>query len=239
MAESRVEVRVISIGCLAAHPLWGERSAVRTGHSTTTLVRCGNATILVDPGLPEQAVAARLHERSGLKPSDITHVFLTSFNPECRRGLRAFEKAQWLIAEAEREAIGVAMVQRLQAMDADDDASVRELLEQDIALLQRCIATPDTIASSKGQKIDAFPLGGVTPGLCGVVVPMRAGGGTGTTLICGDAVPTVEHLERGQVLTPAADVERARESFAEALELADVVVCGRDNWAVVPVKRGF
>ena len=48
-------------------------------------------------------------------------------------------------------------------------------------------------------------------------------------LIAGDAVPTVEHLAAGQVLSPAFDLEAARESFAEAVEIADWIVCGRDN----------
>ena len=30
--------RIISIGTLAAHPLWEERNDVRTGHATTTLI---------------------------------------------------------------------------------------------------------------------------------------------------------------------------------------------------------
>jgi len=60
-----------------------------------------------------------------------------------------------------------------------------------------------------------------------------------TTLICGDAIPTVEHLERGQVLQASGDVIRARESFAEAVEIADYLVPGRDNIVPNPVKRPF
>ena len=65
-----MEYRIISIGALDIHPLRGERTAVRTGHATTTLVRSGQTTILVDPGLPPQPLAARLEERTGLKPGD-------------------------------------------------------------------------------------------------------------------------------------------------------------------------
>ena len=75
-----------------------------------------------------------------------------------------------------------------------------------------------------------FPLYGVTPGLTGLLLT-----GTGaTTLIAGDAVPTVEHLHAGQVLSPCYDLEAARESFAEAIEIADWLVCGRDN--IVPTR---
>src|SRR5829696_5319026 len=92
-----MDIRIISIGALSAHPLRGERAPVRNGHATTTLISAAKRRILVDPGLPAQVLAARLEERAGVKPSDITHVFLTSFNPETRRGLAggAFEDAQW------------------------------------------------------------------------------------------------------------------------------------------------
>ena len=82
-----MDFRIISIGCLAAHPLWNERGAVRTGHATTTLITSGKRRILVDPGLPPQALSARLSERAGISPQDVTDVFLTSFAPDVRRGL--------------------------------------------------------------------------------------------------------------------------------------------------------
>ena len=66
-------LRVISIGAMSAHPLWGERAAVRTGHATTSLIISREARILVDPGLPVAALTSRLLERANLKPSDITH----------------------------------------------------------------------------------------------------------------------------------------------------------------------
>ena len=65
---SALDFRIISIGTLGAHPLWDERQPVRTGHATTTLIRSGDMTVIVDPGLPAPALKARLHERSGLTP---------------------------------------------------------------------------------------------------------------------------------------------------------------------------
>jgi hypothetical protein len=41
------------------------------------------------------------------------------------------------------------------------------------------------------------------------------------------------------VLSGAADTDQARESFAEAVEIADVLVLGRDNAVSNPTKRGF
>lgn len=239
-----MDVRVISIGALSAHPLWNEREPVRTGHATTTLIRTEDAAILVDPALPAQALAPRLHERSGLVPSQITHVFLTSFAPECRRAIGAFDNAQWLISEREREAVGVPLAHGLtrlaesaQAAQAagiepdDEHETMRRVVERDVAILQRCQPAPDKIAGD----VALFPLPGVTPGLTGVLVPTP----TRTLLICGDAIATLEHLEQGKVLPDCHDREQAQESFAEAIEIADVLIPGRDNLAPSPTRRPF
>jgi glyoxylase-like metal-dependent hydrolase (beta-lactamase superfamily II) len=223
--------RIISIGALAAHPLWGEKAPVRTGHATTTLIRSGERVILVDPGLPEQALVARLSERAGLRAKDVTHVFLTSFRPDLRRGIMAFEHATWWISEAEREGFGLPLLTKLREAAEIGDASMQEALEAEVAVLKKCEAAPDHLA----ERVDLFPLPGVTPGLCGLLLP----GPRFTALVCGDAVPTVEHLEQGKVLTTAADVNAARESFSEAVEIADLLIPGRDNVIVNPGKKLF
>jgi glyoxylase-like metal-dependent hydrolase (beta-lactamase superfamily II) len=225
------DLRVLSIGTLAAHPLWNESGSVRTGHATTTLVRAGKRVILVDPGLPEQAVVARLYERAGLRPKDITHVFLTSFKPEVCRGIMGFPSATWWISLPEREGVGVPLVGQLQRAAAEDDEQLRAGLELDVAVLRRCEPAPDRVAPG----VDLFPLPGVTPGLTGLLLS----GAKTTTLIVGDAIATTEHLERGMVLDSAANVTQARESFAEAVEIADDLVLGRDNLVRNPVKRPF
>jgi len=233
-----MQSRVISIGTLAAHPLWGERQQVRTGHMTTTLVRAGERRIVVDPGLPAAALAARLGERANLAPGQITDVFLTSFHPDGRRALAAFDAAVWWIHADERESVGVAMAQRLRAMsmrEGVEDAGERDEelmahLRQEIATLQRCKAAPDSFA----DRVSIFPLPGVSPGTCGLLLEdMRH-----TTLICGDAVATSEHLDEGRVLH-AADLDKARTSLEEALEIADLLILGRDNMVVNPMKRPF
>ena len=101
-----MDLRVISIGTLASNPLWNEKGNMRTGHATCTLIRTGKRVIVVDPGLPAQMIALRLHERSGVQAKDVTHVFLTTFKPDTLRGVLAFEKATWWIAHDEREQIG-------------------------------------------------------------------------------------------------------------------------------------
>lgn len=230
-----MDVRVISIGALSAHPLRGERTPVRTGHATTSLIQAAKRRILVDPGLPAQALAARLEERAGIKADAVTHVFLTSFNPETRRGLPLFEKAQWWVSQDEREHIGTALVAKLHEAAEEEDEKLKDLLELDIALLRRCEPAPDHLADEKGERVDLFPLAGVTPGLSGLLIA----GARFTTLIAGDAIPTGEHLEQGQVLPVVYDLDKARESFTEAIEIADLIIPGRDNLTVNPTKRPF
>lgn len=228
-----MDVRIISLGALAAHPLWGEREPVRTGHATTTLIRAGDRAILVDPGLPEPAIVARLGERVNLKPAQISHVFLTSFRPDVRRGLRAFDKATWWISSAEREAVGVPLASALREAHERGDGDLARMLEDEVALLRRCKPAPDQLLSDKGQRVDLFPLHGVTPGLTGLVIAGQAS----TTVVCGDAIPTIEHLEQGMILPGAHDVEAARESFSEAVEIADALILGRDNLVENMLRR--
>ncbi|MCC6659374.1 MAG: MBL fold metallo-hydrolase [Phycisphaerales bacterium] len=232
-----MDVRIVSLGALSSHPLRGERAGVRAGHGTTTLIRGGKRVILVDPGLPDAALAARLDERAGLPLSAVTHVFLTSFNPELRRGLPALGHATWWIGGVEREQIGVMMATELKrlAESGGVDAPARSVLEQDVALLRRTEPAPESLATDGGERVDLFPLPGVTPGLCGLLIA----GPRHTTLVCGDAVPTIEHLEQGKVLPSAADVTVSRESFAEAVEIADLLILGRDGLVVNPTRRPF
>lgn len=215
------DFRVISIGTMAANPHWGERGSVRPPHATTSLVVSGKTRILVDPSLPTQVLIPRLIERSGLGPDDITHVFLTCLNPIHRRGLLGFERATWLVSEREREAIGVQLIESIKEAHAAGDEDLVKALGQEVAIVQRTVAAEDRLAPG----VDLFPLYGATPGLTGLLLP----GPGATTLIAGDAVPTAEHLSTGQVISPCFDLEAAHESFKEAIEIADWIVCGRDN----------
>ena len=226
-----LDVRIISIGALAEHPLWNERSPVRTGHATTTLVRSGDRVILIDPGLPAQALVPRLRERANIGPEQVTDVFLTCFRPDVRRAIHAFDRADWWVLEAEREAIGVPLAQRLQEAREAGDPELVGTLQREVETLRACKPAPDSLA----PHVDIFPLPGVTPGMCGLLLALPRM----TMLVCGDALPTVEHLEQGKVLPDCADVDRARASFAEAVEIADVLVLGRDNLVLNPTKRPF
>lgn len=237
-----MDLRIISLGTMAANPLWNESSAVRTGHATTTLIAAGDKRILVDPGLPEVALAARLHERAGIRPAAITDVFLTCFKPDMTRGLRLFDHARWWIHQDERESVGLVLGETLRramqsgdfAQDADfggDHPDPLEALRERLAQLRNCKPAPDRLA----DRVDLFPLPGVTPGLCGLLLAAP----THTILICSDAVPDGEHLARGRVPDDSADVEQAKASFTEAVEVADLLICGRDGMVLNPTKRPF
>lgn len=226
-----MQFSIISIGAMSVNDLWGERTATRTGHATTTLIRSGDRVILVDPGLPEPALVARLGERAGLRPEAVTHVFLTSFQADTLRGIRAFDHATWWIGSNEREAVGVPLAQELRKAAREADEETVRLYETQVAALRRCEPVPDRLA----ERVDLFPLPGATPGLCGLLLADTRH----TVLICGDAVPTLEHLAKGRVHPECFDPDRARESFTEAVEIADLLVPGRDNLGPNPTRRPF
>ena len=228
MSASTAEYRVISIGTLPSHPLWQEPANVRTGHATTTLVETGSVRLVIDPGLPPTALAARLSERTGGRPDGVTHVFLTSFTFDHYRGAALFPSAEWLIHEPEREAArNMLQREREEAEDAGDRELV-ELIDAQRGLLEQCRPADDAITPG----VDLFPLPGVTPGTCGVLLPLPRH----TVLVCGDAVATSEHLSEGKVLPGCDDIETAMASFREAIEIADVLVPGRDNIVFNPLR---
>lgn len=225
-----LDYRVISIGTLSRHPLWSEAGALRTPHATTTLLRMEDRVIVVDPGIAPAVMAARLFERSGLQPQQVTDVFLTNFRPAHRGGLLAFADANWWISETERETMGTELAHRFEATDEADE-ELREVLRQEISLLRRCQVAPDSL----GPQVDLFPLPGFTPGTTGLILALSSA----TVLVASDAVATAEHLAQGQVLTGAVDLEQASESFREAVEIADWLIPGHDNVVPNPLRRGF
>lgn len=224
----QVEFRVISIGTLAAHPLWDERSEVRTGHATTTLVSGDSARVLVDPSLPAPALLARMGERTRTRAAQVTHVFLTSADRLHRRAIAAFPGAAWLVHEPELEAARAAVERELAAAAEGGDETLADFLEEDRRVLQECRPAPDRIV----EGVDLFPLPGASPGCCGLLLPLPRA----TVCICGDAVPTIEHLQQGKVLPDCYDLEQARESLAEVVQIADVLILGRDNIALNPLR---
>jgi glyoxylase-like metal-dependent hydrolase (beta-lactamase superfamily II) len=227
MALTRVDI--ISIGTLSRNRLWNETQAVRTAHATTTLIRTGKRTILIDPGLPAQALTARLFERTGLQPSAVDTVFLTNFRPAHRAGLSAFPHAKILVHEVE-QMHARAQTERFLNEAPEEDLD-RKALEEDLALLEKLTPAEDKLAPG----VDLFPLFGYTPGTTGLLVALP----TVTILVAGDAVPTLDHFLAAQVLPDAHDIKAAQESLREVYEIADLVVPGHDNIFLNPRTQGI
>ncbi len=222
-------LKIISIGAMSAHPLWSEKADVRAAHTTTSLVVSGDAVILVDPSLPPQILLPRLSERTGKGADSVTHVFLTSFHPLRRRGLAAFTNATIWIGELEQQGVREQLREKLEQARAAKDAELTRMLREELEILNACEVAPDKLA----EGVDLFPLPGVSIGSNGLLLPTPAT----TILIAGDAVATAEHLEQGRVISPCFDIQQALESLKEAIEIADMIVPGRDNLINNPSRR--
>jgi len=215
-------IDVVSIGTLSNNPFWNEQGKVRAPHATTVLIRDGGTTILVDPSLPSELLIHRLDERTGLKPEQIDVVFLTSFRPVHRRSLGAFESARWLMSEEERSSVVVSLSAALAEVDGGAGTVVSSPVEvqHELALAQRTEPAPERL----GPTVQLFPSPGATVGTAGLLVA-----GLKTTVIAGDAVLTRDHFEHGRVFERSADPDQARQSFADIVEIADIIVPGHDN----------
>jgi glyoxylase-like metal-dependent hydrolase (beta-lactamase superfamily II) len=220
-----VDYCVVSIGTLSHNSLWGERAAIRTAHATTTLVRDGKRTILVDPSLPAAALAAHLGERTGLSLSAVTDVFCTTLRPVHRRSLAAFPAAKWWCNQAELEAYREHL-DGLLASAGRLDQEQATLVEEDLALLKRFGPAPEKFS----EQVDLFPLPGASVGSAGLLLTPP----TATIVIAGDAAITGEHVQRGMVWEGAADLDAAAQSLRDVLEIADVIVPGHDNLMLAP-----
>ncbi len=107
----------------------------------------------------------------------------------------------------------------------------RKILRAELALLESLHTPDDKIAPG----VDLFPLFGYTPGTCGLLVT----GAMTTTLIAGDAVPSLDHFLAGQVLPDTFDIKAAQESLSEVCEIADLIVPGHDNIFLNPRTAGM
>ncbi len=202
---------------------------MRTGHATTTLVSTDSAQILVDPSLPTAAMLARLGERSPVRADQITDVFVTTAGLDHRRALAAFPDARWLIGETELAEAKSDLARLHDEARSGGDDDLTAFLGDELEMLDRCKPAPDRLYAG----VDLFPLPGVTPGCCGLLLSLPRV----TVLICGDAVATQEHLVQAKVLSTCHDIELAQESFAEAIEIADLLILGRDNISLNPLRQ--
>ncbi len=215
-----VTVDVINIGTLSRNRFWEEAPGARVAHATTTLIRDGDLTILVDPSLPAELMAHRLDERAGITPDKIDIVFLTNFKPVHRRGLPIFSDAEWVIGQVEHEAVLDVLNHAMSGMGPGDvNVSLNEL-NTEFELAGRFKPVGDTLS----EHVDFFPAYGATAGSGALLVRAAR-----TVVVAGDAIINRDYLINGRVWERCVEPESARESFSELLEIADVVIPGHDN----------
>ncbi len=92
---------VITIGNLSRNRYWGESDAkgLRSAICTCTVVQGEGFRLIVDPSLTSaDEMRKELDRRTGLKPSDITAVFVTHEHGDHWFGLAHFPEARWLTA---------------------------------------------------------------------------------------------------------------------------------------------
>jgi len=97
---------VITIGNLSRNRYWGESDdqGVRSSICTCTLITGDGFRILVDPSLADAAeMAHALDRRTGVKPGDVTAVFVTHEHSDHYQGISHFQDARWLAAPAVAE----------------------------------------------------------------------------------------------------------------------------------------
>lgn len=220
-----VEYCIISIGTLSHNRLWGEKAPVRASHATTTLVRHEQRTILVDPSLPPEVLAARYKERTGGSPTDVTDVFCTTLRPVHRRAIAAFDDADWWASETEIETYRAHLTSLLESAERLDAEQVNTI-EADLALLGRFAPAPEKFT----RQVQFYPLLGASPGSAGLLLTPP----TSTIVIAGDAAVTSHHVLAGQVWKGCSGMEQAMASLTDLLELADVIIPGHDNVMVTP-----
>jgi len=222
-----VDFTVVSIGTMSSNPFWSEPPGVRTPHATTTVVRDADRVILVDPSLPAPVLASRLGERTGLSAEAVTDVFCTTLRPTHRRSIEAFDKARWMCGEGELQAYQQHLETLLgSAQRAGGD--LEHAIESDLALLRRFSPAPEKLTRS----VHLYPLAGASVGSAGLLLAMPGR----TVMVAGDAAITSDHVLAGRVWSGAADGDSALESLREIIEIADVIVCGHDNYMLSPTR---
>jgi glyoxylase-like metal-dependent hydrolase (beta-lactamase superfamily II) len=194
---------VITIGNLSRNRYWGEGDdAARRGVlCTTTLVRCDDFKLVVDPSVSDpKAMATELDRRTGIAPAAIDAVFITHEHGDHHAGLVAFESARWLAAPAVAEAINHSRryekaVEAVTAIGTDGVEMVR---------------TP-----------------GHTAGHHSLLLVDSDGM---TVVIAGDAVVTRDFWADKRGFFNSTEPELASETMRRLATMADIIVPGHDNY---------
>ncbi len=222
-----VAFTVVSIGTMSSNPFWSEPPGLRTPHATTTLVRDADRVILVDPSLPAGVLVSRLAERTGLSAEAVTDVFCTTLRPTHRRSIEAFDKARWTCGDGELQAYRQHL-ETLSESARRSGGALEQAIESDLALLRAFRPAPEKLTRS----VHLYPLAGASVGSAGLLLAMPGR----TVIVAGDAAITGDHVLAGRVWSGSSDAASALESLREIIEIADVIVCGHDNYMLSPAR---
>tara|TARA_Y100001970_G_scaffold35181_1_gene43408 strand:+ start:838 stop:1503 length:666 start_codon:yes stop_codon:yes gene_type:complete len=214
--------RILSLGALESNHLWKEGKQSRTGHTTTSLIKSENQLIIVNPGLPPSILIARMNERTNIKPSDITDLFLTRFDLDHMRGIEAFPNARRYLFSIELESCTSFLENEKNTHSLDNNQTASKL-----NLMLNTIKTFSPAPESFAPGIDLFPTPGVSIGHCSLLLAGRQ-----TTIVAGDAVATEEHLYSKSILPTVENRMSALESLNEIVEISDTLITGRGNWVI-------
>src|SRR5579884_565481 len=214
MRKVGIHWSVLTIGNLSRNRFWGEdeSTAHRAPLCTATLVRAGDAVIVVDPPLPPEEMPALLDRRAGLKVSDVTHVYLTHCHGDHRVGLEAFPQAAWQMPDLEVE----FWREHLPAGAAEWELLTRILP----------VAAED---AQIAPGVTTLHLPGHTPGLAGLAFDDRDGF---RVVIASDAVMTRDFFEAGEGYFNSFDFTLAGKSIDRVRSEADIIVPGHDNYSM-------
>lgn len=201
-----VQWRLLNVGTLSQNRLWGEKEKRRIPYCTMTVLQAGGVVILVDPTRPPAEMPRYLDDACGLSPKQVDIVFLTHFHADHHRGLEAFPNAIWMMSEDE-----IAYWWERTA-----DGSKEQ------AVLNRLENAPERLAPG----VELFPTPGHTPHHASLL----AQAGHRKVLVAGDAVLTRAHCLARVPYADREHVEQARRSIERAIQAADILVPGHDNY---------
>ena len=198
---------VLTIGHLSRNRYWGEADdrAYREPLCTSTLIRTGERTVVVDPGLPSEEMGRILDRRAGIAPASVDIVFLTHFHGDHRVGLAAFPDAVWYMPTAEIE-----HGTNQPGLDGPD-RRILDLMHpagQELIPGIRVIATP---GHSVGHASLLFESEGLR------------------VVVAGDAAMTRDFFRHHDYYFNTVDPQAAVRAIAIVASEADVVVPGHDN----------
>jgi glyoxylase-like metal-dependent hydrolase (beta-lactamase superfamily II) len=202
-----MEFHILTIGHFSRNRFWGESDdrSYRDALCTSTLIR-GGENIVVDPSLPPEEMAKVLYDRSGLRPRDVSAVFITHAHGDHYMGLELFDQARWYMGPVD-----------LAAMKNSTNEKICKLAETIQAVDSGCL-----------EGIKTLPLPGHTPGMTGLAFDSV----DGRVVVAGDTVMNRDFFRHRLGYYNAVDQEQNRQSILRIAEMADIVIPGHDNYFI-------